>query len=317
MEHKYGLAFLLIWMPVILSIRIPPNPCPDIFQYYKDDEGVIYGEAKLPYDNATLLVFSVNASFLGTHNQTALKLEKVTELNELNDGTSQVIYNIFFPSIDVIPKITGLTYNDRIYCSGPDEPVGEAGITNVWFKQSFKFSRQKYGFYDPETKPDTSEDDIPVKSPNKKPTTLPPVSKETNKPKTKPDTSDEDIPVKSPNEKPTTPPRVSKDGFYKPETNLDTSEDDIPVKSPNEKPTTPPPVSKDGFSKPETNPDTSEDDIPVKSPNEKPTTPPPVSKDGFSKPDSSEDDIPVKSPNEIPRETDSLVIPIDLRFGAK
>ncbi|XP_050511414.1 uncharacterized protein LOC114324797 isoform X2 [Diabrotica virgifera virgifera] len=316
MEHKYGLAFLLIWMPVILSIRIPPNPCPDIFQYYKDDEGVIYGEAKLPYDNATLLVFSVNASFLGTHNQTALKLEKVTELNELNDGTSQVIYNIFFPSIDVIPKITGLTYNDRIYCSGPDEP-GEAGITNVWFKQSFKFSRQKYGFYDPETKPDTSEDDIPVKSPNKKPTTLPPVSKETNKPKTKPDTSDEDIPVKSPNEKPTTPPRVSKDGFYKPETNLDTSEDDIPVKSPNEKPTTPPPVSKDGFSKPETNPDTSEDDIPVKSPNEKPTTPPPVSKDGFSKPDSSEDDIPVKSPNEIPRETDSLVIPIDLRFGAK
>ncbi|XP_028128445.1 serine protease gd [Diabrotica virgifera virgifera] len=172
MKHKYGLVVLLICLPVILSIRVPPNPCPNMFQYYKDPQGRIYGEAQIPYDNAELLVFSVNASFLGSFTQPKLRLERLTELNELNDGTSHVIYNIFFPFTNVIPKITGLTYNDRIYCSGPAEPVipGEPGITNVWSQISFQFSRREKGFYKKETKPDSSDDDIPVKRPNEKAT---------------------------------------------------------------------------------------------------------------------------------------------------
>ncbi|CAG9833120.1 unnamed protein product [Diabrotica balteata] len=214
MKHKYGLAFLLTWLPVILTIRIPPNPCPDLFRYYKDPQGRIYGEVQLPYDRATLLVFSVNASFLGNFNQPKLRLERVTELNELNDGTSTVIYNIFFPFTNVIPKITGITYNDRLYCSGPAEPVipGAPGITNIWSQISFKFSRQKYGFYKPETQPDTSDDDIPIKRPNEKPTvhqplptpTPPKVTPITPKiPQRQPDvwvtpTRDTEIPIKRP-----------------------------------------------------------------------------------------------------------------------
>ncbi|XP_028128449.1 serine protease gd-like isoform X2 [Diabrotica virgifera virgifera] len=170
MKYKYEFAFLLIWLPAILSkIRIPPVPCPDMFKYYKNHQGAIYGEARIPYDQATSLVFSVNASYGGYPTQTKLRLERKTDLHELNDGTSEVIYNIYFPSNAVIPKITGLTFNDKIYCSGPKEPLATFGkITDVWSQDSFQFSRQKYGFYKPETKPDTSEDDIPVKNPNQK-----------------------------------------------------------------------------------------------------------------------------------------------------
>ncbi|CAG9833119.1 unnamed protein product [Diabrotica balteata] len=171
MKHKYGLAVLLIWMPMMLSARVPPNPCPKYFSYYKDPQGRIYGAVVLPYDRSTSLVFSVNASFVGNFNRQAkLRLQKLTKLNELNDGTATVTYNIFFPFTDVIPKITGLTYNGKVFCRGPAESVEGAGsITNVWSQDSYMFSRQKYGFYEPETLPDTSEDDIPIKSPDETP----------------------------------------------------------------------------------------------------------------------------------------------------
>ncbi|XP_028138703.2 serine protease gd-like isoform X1 [Diabrotica virgifera virgifera] len=169
MKYKYRLSFLLIWLPVILSIRIPPNPCPDMFQYYKDDEGVIYGVAHLPYDNATSLVFSVNASFVGNPKQTTLRLERLTKVHELNDGTTEVTYNIYFPSNEVIPKITGITYNDIIYCSSY-EPVGATRITNVRYQHESNYTRQIKGFYKPEIESDISEDNIPVKNPIEKPT---------------------------------------------------------------------------------------------------------------------------------------------------
>ncbi|XP_072395679.1 serine protease gd-like isoform X2 [Diabrotica undecimpunctata] len=175
MKHKYGLAFLLIWMPMMLSQRIPPNPCKKYFSYYKDLQGRIYGEANLPYDNSTSLVFSVNSSFSKFYtNRPKLKLELLTKLPELNDGTKRVIYNIFFPFPDVIPKITGLTYNGNTYCVGQDEPLAESsgGITNVWAQMKFGFTRQKPGYYEPETLPETSYNDIPLKSPDEKPTDL-------------------------------------------------------------------------------------------------------------------------------------------------
>lgn len=58
-----------------------------------------------------------------------LTLKMVTGLHELNDYTPNVIYNIFFPFQDVIPKITGIAYNGRSYCSGPAEP-GESYLPN-------------------------------------------------------------------------------------------------------------------------------------------------------------------------------------------
>ncbi|CAG9833117.1 unnamed protein product [Diabrotica balteata] len=178
MKHKYRLAFLITWTPMMLSLRIPPVPCPNYFGYYKDEQGKVYGSAELPYDKSPWLVFSVNASFLGKFDQPELRLEKVTKLHELNDGTPTVKYNIFFPFTDVIPKITDLTYNGKIYCRGSPELLeeGSPGVTNVRNQTYFMFSQQEYGFYAPETQPDTSDDVIPVQSLNEKPTVLQPLS---------------------------------------------------------------------------------------------------------------------------------------------
>lgn len=49
----------IVWMVKLLVIcqfigrsrqsdPIPPNPCPDLFQYYEGDDGEIYGELELP-----------------------------------------------------------------------------------------------------------------------------------------------------------------------------------------------------------------------------------------------------------------------------
>ncbi|XP_072394377.1 uncharacterized protein [Diabrotica undecimpunctata] len=168
MKHKYGLAFLLTWMPMILSQRLPKIPCPHIFGYHTDQQGRVYGSAKLLYDNNPWIVFSVNASFVGKFNQPELRLEQVTKQRELNDGTSTLIYNIFFPFTDVIPKITELRYNDRIYCTGRPEESKE--VTNVWSQTHFMFSEEEYEFYKPETQTDTSDTDIPFKSPDETPT---------------------------------------------------------------------------------------------------------------------------------------------------
>uniref|UniRef100_A0A6P7FVC9 Serine protease gd-like n=1 Tax=Diabrotica virgifera virgifera TaxID=50390 RepID=A0A6P7FVC9_DIAVI len=162
MKYKYSLYFLLIWLPVILS-RLPPNPCPDIFHYYKSPFGRIYGVVNLPYDDDTSLVFGVNASFVGNPKQTILKLERVTKVHELNDGTAEVVYNIFFPFNETIPKITLISYNDKFYCSG-HKPIGTE-IVNVRYIHKSNFIRHEKGFYKPETEQDISEDDIPVKSP--------------------------------------------------------------------------------------------------------------------------------------------------------
>ncbi|XP_050511415.1 uncharacterized protein LOC114324801 [Diabrotica virgifera virgifera] len=170
MKHRYGLAFLLIWLPVILSIRIPPNPCPDMFNYYKNYQGAIYGEARMPYDNATLLVFKVNASMVGNFSRPKLKLKLVTKVQDFIHGTSHVIYNIFFPFNNVIPKITKLTYNNRTYCSGPNEPIipGEPGITKVWSQLSILLNPKKFT---------DIPDDIPLKSGKETPTANPPLLK--------------------------------------------------------------------------------------------------------------------------------------------
>ncbi|XP_072394370.1 uncharacterized protein [Diabrotica undecimpunctata] len=168
MKHKYGLAFLLTWMPMMLSQRLPPIPCPHRFEYRKDQQQRVYGSVKLPYDKNPWIEFSVNASFVGKFNQPELRLEQVTKQRELNDGTSTLIYNIFFPFTDVIPKITELRYNDRIYCKGRPEESKE--VTNVWSQTHFMFSEEEYEFNKPETQTDTSDTDIPFKSPDETPT---------------------------------------------------------------------------------------------------------------------------------------------------
>lgn len=62
---RYKLLQIILLIPVVLGVRIPPNPCPSIFSYFKDPRGRIYGEAVIPYDNATHMEFTVNASLVG------------------------------------------------------------------------------------------------------------------------------------------------------------------------------------------------------------------------------------------------------------
>lgn len=57
--------FILLWCAAN-SLRIPENPCPATFNYYKKSgNGEIYGEAVIPYDRSNNLRFSVNASLVG------------------------------------------------------------------------------------------------------------------------------------------------------------------------------------------------------------------------------------------------------------
>lgn len=45
------------------SVKVPQNPCPDVFSYYKNTRGDFYGEVNIPYDGSQTLSFSINASF--------------------------------------------------------------------------------------------------------------------------------------------------------------------------------------------------------------------------------------------------------------
>ncbi|KAJ8921253.1 hypothetical protein NQ315_013725 [Exocentrus adspersus] len=132
---------LLCFIIQVNLLRIPENPCPNTFHYYKKTSGEIYGEAVIPYDRSNHLQFSVNASLVGYFEKADLKIQLATPPRQI---ASQPIikYNIYFPFPDVIPKITQVAYNGHIYCSGPPEPLipGTPGITNVWASHIYSFS---------------------------------------------------------------------------------------------------------------------------------------------------------------------------------
>ncbi|CAG9862270.1 unnamed protein product [Phyllotreta striolata] len=166
MRYKIASVTFLACFLVYLcdGVRIPPNPCEHIFRYYKDKNGRIYGEATIPYDNATSMTFGVNASLAGRFNKADLKLKLVTTVKQLNDFAPFVVYNIFFPFQDTIPKITGITYNRRSYCSGPPEPLiaGTPGVTSVWHQLYFEFTRV---FNRQDTNPERTDDGLASKEP--------------------------------------------------------------------------------------------------------------------------------------------------------
>lgn len=58
----YSLNALLF---TIRAQTIPDSPCPQVFSYLSNEEGIVYGEATIPYDGSNHLAFSVNVSFKG------------------------------------------------------------------------------------------------------------------------------------------------------------------------------------------------------------------------------------------------------------
>lgn len=69
-------------------------------------------------------------------------------------------YVLYFPTQDVLPRITQITYNNRIYCYGPQETrnlffsetnlnnfkisVSIAGVTNMWVTYMYKIIQVNY-----------------------------------------------------------------------------------------------------------------------------------------------------------------------------
>ncbi|CAG9821463.1 unnamed protein product [Phaedon cochleariae] len=173
MEYKTSLFILLLLSCLLLyvsPVRIPQNPCPRIFSYYKDAKGLLYGETNIPYDKATFMTLSINASLAGRFsNKVELKLQLKTALKQLMANVSTVTYNIFFPSQEIIPKITQITYNGNVFCQGPPEPLipGTQGITNLWYSTMFQFTRiPEWNLIQEYQDPGIPESEIPVKDPD-------------------------------------------------------------------------------------------------------------------------------------------------------
>ncbi|KAG5875933.1 hypothetical protein JTB14_036466 [Gonioctena quinquepunctata] len=187
-------CILVLFNALAASVRIPPNPCPQIFSYYKDSSGVLYGEANIPYDGSTTMQFTVNVSLAALFQKAELKLVLLTPLTQLINNVGRVTYNVFFPSQEIIPRITQITYNGHIYCQGPSEPLipGYSGVTNIWYTTTFKYTRGITGTINTNQvyEPGSSDAEIPVKDPNIHQPTLGPITPIPNERGSEKDSSD-------------------------------------------------------------------------------------------------------------------------------
>ncbi|KAK9874459.1 hypothetical protein WA026_002800 [Henosepilachna vigintioctopunctata] len=119
--------------------RIPPNPCPSIFNYYYDSDNNIFGEILVPNDGSKIFRMEVNTSYVGLFDQNTrprLKLDLVTQSDYLLQS-KQLTYKLTFSRHDRVPRITQIKFNGRIYCSGPSEMLTSAGVSELWvFKET-------------------------------------------------------------------------------------------------------------------------------------------------------------------------------------
>lgn len=132
---------LIIQFAVLSSIllfcecqRIPEIGCPDVFKYAKHD-GLIYGQIQVPNDHTGVYEISVNVSLATLLHQANIRLTLLSNVDDLNTG-SNPIYRVDFPIQHVIPKITQILFNGRIYCSVEPEPLTSRGVTNMWASRS-------------------------------------------------------------------------------------------------------------------------------------------------------------------------------------
>ncbi|KAL3272123.1 hypothetical protein HHI36_022588 [Cryptolaemus montrouzieri] len=126
--------------------RIPPNPCPSVFNYYQGDND-IFGEILVPNDGTRIFRMEVNTSYIGLFDERTrpkLKLDLVTRNDNILQA-KQLTYRLTFTRQDIIPRITQIKFNGRIYCRGPSETLTSAGLSSLWV---FKETRlQTYSYY--------------------------------------------------------------------------------------------------------------------------------------------------------------------------
>ncbi|KAK5649296.1 hypothetical protein RI129_000325 [Pyrocoelia pectoralis] len=114
------------------SQLIPFNPCPNVFQYLKDD-GMVHGRVEFANDGSGLYVLGVNMSVaVFLDNEKSIRLHLLTSPNDIANGAA-LVYNIYFPVENVIPKPTKIVFNNVVYCSSLPAKLEPGGyVTNLW-----------------------------------------------------------------------------------------------------------------------------------------------------------------------------------------
>ncbi|XP_044764054.1 serine protease gd-like isoform X2 [Coccinella septempunctata] len=152
----YSCLLMLLFVGSVFSrsdSNLPPNPCPNVFNYYYDIDGSIFGEIIVPNDGSTVFRMEVNVSYVGIFDEQSrpkVKLDLTTAKEYLLDAR-QLTYKMTFDKQDKIPRVTQIRFNDRVYCRGPSGPLTSEGISDLWV---FKETRlQTFTYYPDDPKP--------------------------------------------------------------------------------------------------------------------------------------------------------------------
>lgn len=98
-------------------INVPPNPCPDVFQY-RFVMNIYVGEVIVPYDGSQYNELTVNVTYPFADNVKKLGISLITPYEEI--PRKRIIkYLITFPYQHVLPFVRQITYNGKVLCFGP------------------------------------------------------------------------------------------------------------------------------------------------------------------------------------------------------
>ncbi|CAH0713669.1 unnamed protein product, partial [Brenthis ino] len=127
------------------------SPCPDNFEYFKNDRGVYglitiqpFGKVSTVYLEAK---FTIGARVPPNY---ALGIEPIgSELNLLDNFNRGVPlkYQVSFPSTSPIPKLVELTINNNVFCRGAGDSISRFNtVTTINLQHTLYYKVQPNGF---------------------------------------------------------------------------------------------------------------------------------------------------------------------------
>ncbi|RZC35107.1 hypothetical protein BDFB_011675 [Asbolus verrucosus] len=124
---RFGFVTISILAGAVWCQNFPENPCTNVFSY-RQQRGVYYGEINIPYDGSKDLNLAVNISMQGLYQSAKLRIDLLTPAESIL-SSPVLTYRVNFPFANVIPRITQITFNGRIFCYGPSEPSKTLVVT--------------------------------------------------------------------------------------------------------------------------------------------------------------------------------------------
>lgn len=114
----------------------PTSPCPDIFEYRKDNFGQLYGYIKIPNPGDEIIRLQVELS-VGNRVEEGKEGELLFDATK-QDEISNLYYRMLFPEWqNLAPKVTTVSVNDDLICSGPKLPLNLVSIlTTVYLEHT-------------------------------------------------------------------------------------------------------------------------------------------------------------------------------------